>query len=68
MNSKIKSIIICAVVIVCLGVTLLVLNLTGKNDDSSSDISSSIADSKSAIPLMNGIADNLDNTYVNLLK
>lgn len=64
MNSKIKSIIICAVVIVCLGVTLLVLNLTGKNDDSSSDISSSIADSKSTIPLMNGIADNLDNTYV----
>lgn len=64
MNSKIKSIIICAVVIVCLGVTLLVLNITGKNSDSSSEVSSSSAESVKTIPLTNDIAENLDNTYV----
>lgn len=64
MNSKIKSIIICAVVIVCLGVTLLVLNLTGKNEDSSSDIMSSISESENTISLTDDIASNLDNTYV----
>lgn len=69
MNSKIKSIIICAVVIVCLGITLLVLNLTGnKNEDSSSDISSSIADSKQTIPLTDDIASDLDNTYVKTVE
>lgn len=70
MNSKIKSIIICAVVIVCLGVILLVLNLTGnKNNDSSGDISSSVADSsEQVIPLTNDIADNLDNTYVKTVE
>lgn len=64
MNSKIKSIIICAVVILCLGVMLIVLNLTGRNDDSSSDISSSVSESEKTIPLTDDIADNLDNTYV----
>lgn len=64
MNSKVKSIIICAVVIVCLGVTLLVLNITGKNGDSSSDVSSSLAESVNTIPLTDDIAENLDNTYV----
>lgn len=69
MNSKIKSIIICAVVIVCLGVTLLVLNLTGnKKEDSSSDITSSIADSEQTIPLTNDIASDLDNTYVKTVE
>lgn len=68
MNSKVKSIIICAVVIVCLGLTLLVLNLTGKNDDSSSDVSSSAADSVETIPLTGDIAKNLDNTYIKTIE
>lgn len=70
MNSKVKSIIICVVVIICLGVTLLVLNLTGNKDDStsSSDISPSVVDSVETIPLINDIADDLDNTYVKAVK
>lgn len=68
MNSKVKSIIICAVVIVCLGVTLLVLNLTGKKEDSSSDIMSSVAESENTIPLTDDIASDLDNTYVKTIE
>ncbi len=68
MNSKVKSIIICAVVIICLGVTLLVLTLTGNKDDSSSDISSSVSDSEKTIPLTNDIAENLDKTYVKTVE
>lgn len=68
MNSKVKSIIICAVVIVCLGVTLLVLNLTGRKEDSSGDISSSLTDSKPEISLMGDIVDNLDNSYVKTVE
>lgn len=64
MNSKVKSIIICVVVILCLGVTLFVLNLTGNKDDSSSDTSSSLAESVNTISLTDDIADYLDNTYV----
>lgn len=68
MNSKIKSIIICAVVILCLGATLLVLNLTGNKGDSSSDISSSVADSEKTISLTDDIASDLDNTYVKTVE
>ena len=68
MNSKVKSIIICVVVIACLGITLLVLNLTGKNDDNSSSTVSSIADSEKTISLTDDIADDLDNTYVKSIE
>lgn len=68
MNSKVKSIIICIVVILCLGVMLFVLNLTGKKDDSSSESSSSPAESVKTIPLTDDIANDLDNTYVKTVE
>ncbi len=68
MNSKVKGIIICAVVIVCLGVTLLVLNLTANNDENSEETSSSVADSEETISLIGNIADDLDNSYVKMIK
>ena len=68
MNSKVKSIIICVVVIACLGVTLLVLNLTGKNEDNSSSTAPSVADSEKTISLTDDIADDLDNTYVKSIE
>ena len=48
MNGKLQGIIICAVVILCLGGTLLVLNLTGDSNskDSSNAESSSAVESK----------------------
>ena len=68
MNSKVKSIIICVVVILCLGVMLLVLNLTGKKDESSSETVSSAVDSEKTIPLTDDIADDLDSTFVKTVE
>lgn len=67
MNSKIKGIIICLVVVLCLGATLLVLNfLPDKKDDSSSSSkeTSSAEDKIGDISLMSGISDELDKTNV----
>ncbi|MCC8192451.1 MAG: DUF4340 domain-containing protein [Ruminococcus sp.] len=67
MNSKFKGIIICAVVAVCLGVMLLVLNLLPQvDDDSSSEESSTVEtdDDTGSISLTSDVADELDSTNV----
>lgn len=62
MNSKIKGIIICGVVVACLGVTLAVLELTGKPDDSSSDpsaLASELIEDENTIPLTAYVAEDI---------
>lgn len=69
MNAKIKGIVICLVVAVCLGATLLVLTLLPdtSTDDSSSEDSSS-EDKKGSIELVGDISDELDKTNVSKIE
>lgn len=64
MSSKLKGIIICAVIVLCLGGMLLILNLTDKGDSSSSSESSSSSSSEEEkIPMMDDLGE-IDKTYV----
>ncbi len=67
MNSKVKGIIICAVVAVCLGATLLVLKFIPKADAGSSSSDTSVIDSQEdhgSISLTDSVAEKLDKTNV----
>lgn len=67
MNSKVKGIIICAVVAVCLGAMLLILQFLPKADDNSSSSDTSVIDSDDdhgSISLTDSVAETLDKTNV----
>lgn len=61
MNGKLKGIIACAVIVVCLAGALIALDLTDKNDtDSSSAASSSTAESDESIMLIDSSEENIN--------
>ncbi len=70
MNSKVKGIIICLVVLLCLGVMLLVLKLLPEKegDSSSSESSSESSESHGDIDLLADVADKLENTMVSSIE